>query len=150
MRTVVEESEGTSTAGGIVNDLSHHRTILLKEELITDTDLTGRLHEHVPQTQFLVEFTQQEHLDLGISLLLGTIQTGRKHLGIVEDKGIVLVEIVEHIAEVEEDGFPLLVEQILSVLIFLGRLDALTLTVNHHQTTFITMITRLKSHQILR
>ena len=150
MRTVVEESERTSATGGIVNDLRHHRTVLLEEELVADTDLTGGLHEHIPQAQLLVELAQQEHLNLGIGLLLGTVQTGGEHLRIVEDKGIVLVEVVEHIAEVEEYGLSLLVFHILSVLIFLGGLDALTLTVNHHQTTFITMITRLKGHQTLR
>ena len=130
MRTVVEETQRTATAGGVINHLSHHGAILLEEELVADTDLTGGLHEHIPQALVSIELTQQEHLDLGIGLLLSTIQTSREHLGIVKDKGIVLTEIVEDVSEVE------------------SRLNTLTLTMQHHQLTLVAVIRRLECNLV--
>ena len=101
MRTVVEETKRTSTTGGIVDDLSHHRTILLKEQFVADTNLTGWFHEHIPQTQLLVELTQQEHFDLSIGLLLRTIETSWEHLRVVENKSIAIIEIIDDITEVQ-------------------------------------------------
>ena len=48
MRTVVEEAQRTASAGGIVNDLSDHRTVVLEEEFVANTNLTGWLYQHVP------------------------------------------------------------------------------------------------------
>ena len=146
MRTVVEESQGSSAAGGIVDHLCHHRTILLEEELVADTDLSSRLYQHIPQTQLLVELTQQEHLDLGIGLFLGAVETGGEHLGVVKDKRVVLVEIVEDIAEVEIDRVAFLILEILAILIFLGHFDRAALAVDDHQTAFITVEGRLKGN----
>ena len=94
MRTVIEESQRTSATRCIVDNFGHHRTVLLEEEFVADTNLPGRLYEHIPQSQFLVELTQQEYLDFGIGLLLGAIKTGGEHLRIIEDKRVFLIEIV--------------------------------------------------------
>ena len=48
VRTVIEESQRTPTARRIVDDLCHHRSIILKEEFVADTDLSGRFHKHIP------------------------------------------------------------------------------------------------------
>ena len=149
MRAVVEETERTATACGIVNHLSHHRAVIFEEEFVADADLTGRLHQHVPQAQLFIEFAQQEHLDLGISLLLRTIETSREHLGVIEYKGVVLVEIVQDVTEVEIDGIAFLVFQVLAVLIFLGHLDTPALTVNNHQSALIAMISGFEGDQFL-
>ena len=144
MGTVIEESQGASTAGSVVDHLGHHGTIVLEEEFVADTDLTGWLHEHIPQTQVGVQLAQQEHLDLGISLLLGAIETGGEHLGVVEDKGIVLVEIVEDVTEVEVNGIALFVEEIFAVLVFLRHLDTSALTVEHHEAALIAVVGRFQ------
>ena len=130
--TVVEEAQRTSAAGGIVDDLSHHRAVLFEEELIADTYLAGWLDEHIPQAQFLVEFAQQEHLYLGVGLLLRAVETGGEHLGVVEDEGIALVEVVHQVAECQE------LVGIVAVSIFPEHLYRLTLAVNHHQSRLVT------------
>ena len=149
MRTIVEESQCTTTARGIVDDLGHHRTVILKEELIANTNLTSWLHEHIPQTEVTVQLTQQEHLDLGIGLLLRAVETGREHLRIVEDEGIILIKIVEDIAEVEIDGFAFFILQVFAVLILLAHLDFATLTVEHHQPALVAMDGRFQGNQLL-
>ena len=140
MRTVVQETERTTTTGRVVDNLGHHRSILLEEEFITDTDLTGRLNQHIPQAQVGIQLTEKEHLDLGIGLLLRSIETGGEHLCVVEDEGVILVEVIQDITEIKVDGIAFLVFQILTVLILLGHLDLPTLTMHNHQSALITMV----------
>ena len=130
--TVVEETQRTATAGGVINHLSHHRTIFLEKEFVADTNLTGRLYKHIPQALVGIKLAQQEHLNLGIGLLLGTVQTGREHLSVVEDECIVLVKVVEDVTEVET------------------TLDSLTLTMQHHQLALVAMERWLKCNLFFR
>ena len=132
--TVVEEAQRTSAAGGVVYHLSHHRSVAIEEQLVADTYLTGRLYQHIPQAQLLVELAQQEHLNLGVGLLLGAVETGRKDGGIVEDEGIALVKVVHQIAE----GQILL--SIVALGILLEHLYLLTLAVHNHQPALVTAI----------
>ena len=134
MRTVIEETQRTATAGGVVNHLSNHRTFFVEEQLVTNTNLTGWLYQHIPQAQLLVELTQQEHLNLRIGFLLSTKETGRKHLCIVEHKDVALVEVVDDILEGQVVG------SIITVSIFLEHVNGLTLTVYHHQAALVAMI----------
>ena len=150
MGTVIEESQRTTTARGVVDDLGHHRTVVLEEQFIADSNLTGRLHEHIPETEVSVQLAQQEHLDLGIGLLLRTIETGRKHFSVVEDEGVVLIEVVEDVTEIEIDGVALVVLQVVAVLILLTHLNLATLTVEHHQPALVAMDGRFQSDQLLR
>ena len=150
MRTVIEETQRTSTAGGVVDDLSHHRSVILEEEFVTDTDLSCRFYQHIPQTQVRVQLTQQEHFDLGIRLLLRTVETCREHLRIVEDKRIILIEIIQNVPEVHIDGFALLISQVVTLVVLLGHFNIPTLTVCHHQPALVTMISRLQCHLLLR
>ena len=48
VRTVIEEAERASTARGVVDDLGHHGAGVVEKEFVADTNLPGRLHEHVP------------------------------------------------------------------------------------------------------
>ena len=134
MRTVIEETERPAATGGIVYHLSHHRTVLVEEELIANTYLTGRLYQHIPKAQFLIEFPQEEDFNLGIRLLLRTIKAGRKHFRVVEDKSIPLAEIVHDITEQQRLVY------ILAISIFLEHINRLTLAVHHHQATLVTTI----------
>ena len=128
MRTVVEESECTSSAGGVVDDLCHHRSVFLKEEFVANPYLSCWFHEHVPETLLLVEFPEQEYLNLCIGLLLSAIETCWKDLGVVKDEDIALVEIVDHVTEGEVSGMfvddlssfvPYLFNYLVAVTVFL-------------------------------
>ena len=144
MGTVIEETESATAARCIVNDLCHHRTTVVEKQLITDTDLARRLHQHVPKAHLLIELTEQEHLYLGIGLLFRTIETGREHFRIIENERITLIEMVQHIAEVKEHGIPFIVFQWFSILIGLEHIDLLRLTMQNHQFTFIPMNRRIQ------
>ena len=132
MRTVVEESQRTSAAGGVVDDLSHHCSRLVEEELVTDTYLSCRLDENVPKTHLFVQLAQEEHLNLGVCLLLRAIETCREHLRVVEDKGVVLVKIVEDVAEVKEFAL-----NRIAVSVLLIHVDGLRLLMEHHESAFV-------------
>ena len=137
MFAVVEETQRAPATGGVVDDLSHHRTILLEEQLVADTYLTGRLDKHVPQAQLRVELAQQEHLNLGIGLLLGAIKTGGEHLGVVEDEGIALVEEIHQVAERQ------VLIGIVAIGVFLEHLYGLAFAVNDHQSRLVAVIDTL-------
>ena len=132
--TVVEEPQGTSARGGVVDDLGHHGAFAVEEQLVADTYLACRLYQHVPQAQLLVELAQQEHLNLGIGLLLGAIESGWEHLGVVEDKGVALVEVVEQVAE----GHVFL--RVVALGIFLEDIDFLAFAVNHHEFALVAVV----------
>ena len=142
MRTVVEEAQRAASAGGVVDDLSHHRTTVVEEEFVADANLAGRLNEHVPQAHLLVQLAQQEHLNLGIGLLLRSIETGGEYLRVVEDEGVALVEIVEYITEIEVfalDG--------VSLVVALEEVDGLRLAVQHHE---LALVATGNAHGFLR
>ena len=133
MWTVVEKPERTPAARCIVDNLSHHSTAVVEEQLVAYAYLARRLHQNVPQPHLLVELAQQEHLYLGICLLLRTVQARRENLCIIEDESVVLVEIVEHVAEVEILPF-----YRLSVRILPEHVDGLRLAMDNHQPAFVT------------
>ena len=81
VRTIIQKAQGTSATGGIIDDLSYHWAVVLEEEFIAYAYLAGWFDQDIPQSEFLIKLTQQEHLDLGIGLLLSTKETGRKDLG---------------------------------------------------------------------
>ncbi len=132
--TVVKEAQRTSATGGIVNDLGHHRSVFFKEEFVANTNLACRLYQHIPQAKFFIQLTQQEHLNLGIGLLLGTKQTGRKHLGVVEHHDIAIIEVVDDVAE-EQELVCVVALSVLGIHIY-----CLTLAVNDHHTAFVTSV----------
>ena len=134
VRTVIEETQGTTTTGGIVNHLSHHRAILLKEQLVADTNLSCGFYQHIPQAQLLIKFAQQEYLNLGICLLLSTIEASGEHLRIIQQHCVTLAEVVDDVAELNK-----LVGGI-TFIVLLEHVDGLALTVHHHHAAFITMI----------
>ena len=133
MRAVVQEAQSTSAACGIVDNLGNHGSGVVEEELVADTYLTGRLHKDIPQAHFPVQFPEQEHLYLGIGLLLGAIESGGEYLGIVEYKDIAFIEIVDDIAELYVFSL-----NGVAVSIFLEEVYLSRLTVQHHQSGLVT------------
>ena len=119
---VIEEAKSTSTAGSIVDYLSHHLVDIIKEEFVSYTNLTGWFYEHIPESHLLIQLSEQEHLNLGIGLLLGTIESCREHLGVVEYKRISLIEIVDDVLELNKLAFDRISVSILAVHIYGFRL----------------------------
>ena len=150
VRTVVEESQGATAAGGVIYYLGHHRTTIVKEKLITNANLTCWLHKHIPKAHLLVEFSQQEHLYLCIGLLLGSIQSSREHLGVVEHKDISFTEILQYMTEIQKDRITFLVFQRFTVLVLFVHVNGLRLTMEDHQSALVPMIRWVEGNQLLR
>ena len=134
MGAVVKETQRAPTAGGIINDLCHHRTFFLEEQFVADTDLTCRFHQHIPQAQLRIQLTQQEDFNLGIGLFLCAIQTGGEYLRIVEDDGVTLVEIVDDATELDE------FLGVVARFVFFEHLDGLTLAMHNHHAALVATI----------
>ena len=133
VRTVVKEAQCASAAGGIVNHLGHHCSAFVEEQFVTNTYLACRLYQHVPQAHFFIQLAQQEHLNLGIGLFLCAIKACRKNLGIVENEGVALVKIVEHVTEVKIFALDRFALGILLIHLYFLRL-----AVQHHKAALVT------------
>ena len=149
VRTVVEESQGATATGSVVYYLGHHGTTIVKEKLITNANLTCRLHKHIPKAHLFVEFSQQEHLYLGIGLLLGSIQSSWEHLGVVEHKDISFAKILQYMTEIQKDRITFLVFQRLTVLVLFVHVNGLRLTMEYHQSALVPMIRWVEGNQLL-
>ena len=121
---VEQEAQRAAARSGVVDHLGHQQVVVAEVELVADADLTRRIDQHVPQTQFAVQLAQQEDFDLGAGLLLVAVQTGRKDLRVVEDEQVALVEIVDDILEDT-------------------MLDRALGTVHHHQTRLVAVLGRV-------
>ena len=99
MVAVVEEAQGASAAGGIVNHFGHDGIVFAEVQLVANTDFAGGVHEHIPEAEFLIKFAQEEHFDACVRLLLVAIEAGGKHFCVVEHEDVVLVEIVQDVLE---------------------------------------------------
>lgn len=99
VRAVIQETQGTSAGSSVVNHFGHHGIIVTKIKLVTDTDLTGRIYQHIPQAKFLIQLAQQKYLDTGTGLFLISIQTRRENFRIIKDKHIFIIKIVQDILE---------------------------------------------------
>ena len=135
---IIEETKGTTTAGGIIDNLSYHLVHIVKEQLVANTNLAGRLYEYIPKTHLRIQFTEQEHFNLGISLLLGTIKTGWENLGVIEYKGITLGKVVDNILELQVYRIAVGIHHILAFLILLIHLNGFRLLMEHHETRLVT------------
>ena len=132
VRPVVQETERTPARRRIVDDFCHHGIIFTEVQLVTYTDLTGRVDQHIPQAQVLIQLPQQEHFDTCTRLFLVAIKAGWEHLSIIEDKHILVVEIVKDVFKV------------------LAMLDIPAFLVQHHQTGFVTMARRILGNLFFR
>ena len=99
VRPVIQKTKGTSARSGIVNHLGYHRVIFTEIEFVADTDFAGRVYQHVPQAQLLIQLTQQKYLDTCTGFFLVAVQPGGKHLRIIKDKYILIIEIIQNILE---------------------------------------------------
>ena len=97
--SVEEKTEGSAAGRGVVNHFRHHGLVFSEIQLVADADFAGGIHDDIPQALLPVEFTQQEHHDIGPGLFFLSIETGGENLGIVEDKDVALAEIVDNIFE---------------------------------------------------
>ena len=128
---VVEEAERAAAARGVVDDFRHNGVVLAEIELIANSDFTRGVYEHVPQAQFLIELTQQEHLDACAGFLLVAVEACGEDLGVVEHEDVVLVEEVEDILE--------------HAVFNLARL-----AVEHHHAAFVSMRRGILGNLLLR
>ena len=87
----------------------------------------------MPQAHLPVQLPEQEHLYLGIGLLLRAIESGGEHLGVVEHKDIALVEIVDDVAELYVFSLNGIAVGIVLEEVYLSRLP-----VQHHQSGLVT------------
>ena len=101
MRPIVKEAKSTATRGGVVNNLGHHRVVFAEIEFVTYADFSCRVNEDIPKTHVGIEFTKQENLDACTRFLLVAKQTSREHLGVVEEKNIVFIEVIEDSLELD-------------------------------------------------
>ena len=97
---VKQETQCTSARGGVVDDLGHQLVVLTEVELVSNTDFTRRIDQHVPQQAFAVQLTQQEHLDGSTGLFLVAVEACRENLGVVCDQYITLIEVAQNVPKV--------------------------------------------------
>ena len=71
--TIEQETQSSPARSGIINDLGHHTIIFPEIQLVPDTYFPSRINQHVPNTQFRVQLSQQKHLDLRTGFFLVSI-----------------------------------------------------------------------------
>ena len=99
VRAVEQETEGSATRRGVVDDFSHQLVVLTEVKLVADADFTCGVHEYIPQDAFAVQLAEQEHLDDGTGLLLVAVQFGWENLGVVGHKYIAFIEFIQDVLE---------------------------------------------------
>ena len=150
VRTVVEESQCASATGGVVDNLSHHRTITIEEQFVTYTNLACRFHQDIPQTEFGIQFPKQEHLYLGVGLFLCTIEASGEDCSVVEYKSVALVKVFDGITECHEYAISVGTGHHLAFLIGLVHVNLLTLAMEHHQPALITAVDLVNRSVVIR
>ena len=88
VRIIRQEAECTTAWGHIINHFGDDGRIFVKKELVADTNLAGRIYQHIPETILVIQLTQKKHFDIGIRLLFFGEETSRHHLSVVEYKSI--------------------------------------------------------------
>ena len=131
VRSVIEEPEGASAGGGVVNHLGHHTVVLSEVELVADSDFAGRVHHHIPKPLLLVELAKQEYDDVSLGFLLFAVEFGRENFGVVEDEVVALSEIIYNVLE-------------------LPVFDLSSIFVQHHKLALISPAGRLGCYPVFR
>ena len=96
---VVKEAQRAAAACRVVNNFGYNGVSLAEIELVADADFSCRVNQHVPQAQFLIKFAQEEHFNAGTGFFLVAVKAGGKYFGIIKDKQVVLVKIVQDFLE---------------------------------------------------
>ena len=133
MRAIIKKSQSTATRCSIINNLSNHRTRIVKEEFISNSNLASRFYQHIPKTHFLIQFTKKENFYLSICLFFCSIKTNRRNLSIIEDKSITFIKIIYHITE-----FQKLSLNRIAISILFEHFNFSRLLMQYHQTCLIT------------
>jgi len=131
MAAIKQKAQSASPGCRVVNDFGHHRFVFTEIKFVADTNFTGRIDQHIPKTEFFVEFSEQEHFNLSTRFLLVAVQASGKHFGIVEDEYILFVEILCNFFEYtvfNRTGSP----------------------VEHHQPGFVPVGRRILGDQLFR
>jgi len=118
---VVEETEGATATGGVVDDFGHHGVVFTEIELVADANLAGWVDEDVPQAQLGIELAKEEDFDAGTGLFLVAIEASGEDLGVVEHKNVLFIEIIEYVGEL------------------LAVLNNAALGMDHHETTVVAI-----------
>ena len=99
VRPVIQKPQGAAPRGGVIDHLGHQLLVFTEVKLVPNSDLPGWVHQHIPQVLIGIQFPQQEDFNFRSRFLLIPEQAGRKHHGIVEDKKILRVKIVQYVLE---------------------------------------------------
>ena len=97
MVAIVKETERTTTTCCVVNYFSHERIVFAKVELVTNTNFTSGIYEHVPKEEVGIQLTEEEHFDYCSRLFLIAVKACGKHLRVVKHKEVVRVKVRDNI-----------------------------------------------------
>ena len=131
VRSVVKETQGATPGGGVVNHFGDKALVLSEIEFVSYPDLAGGIHDHIPQVLLPVQFTKQEHHDVGSGLLLLAVKPGGEDFRVVEHEGVAFAEILDDVLEK-------------SVLDLAGVL------MDYHEFAFVAPSRWLLGHTLLR
>ena len=95
---IKQKANGPSTTRSIVYHLSH-QIIITEIQFISYTNFTRWIYQNIPQTQLMIQFTKQKHLNLCAGLFFLTVHARCKHLCIIHHKHIVLVKNFKNVLE---------------------------------------------------
>ena len=68
--SVEQETQRPSTRGGIVDDFGNQTIVFPEIQFITDSDLSCRIHQNVPNPQIPIQFPQQKDFDFSTGFFL--------------------------------------------------------------------------------
>src|SRR3990172_12529543 len=92
------EPDRAPSGGGVVDHLAPELAVVEKD-LVPDSYLSGRIDNDVPDVLFCIQFTQEEHLDLGIGLLFLPKEPRLKDTRLIHHEAITFAKIVHDIKE---------------------------------------------------
>ena len=132
----MQEAECSATRGGVIDNLCYEG-VVIKEQLVANTDFSCWFDKHIPQTHVSIQLTQQEYLNLCICLLLAAIQTCWHNLGIIEYKGIALVKEIEDVTELQRNLISFFITYALTLAINLVKENLSCLALYDDEVTLI-------------
>src|SRR5690606_22751791 len=71
--SVIKKSKCTASGSCIVYNFGYQSFVFSKEKFITNPDLSGWIYKYIPNTGFLIQFSEQENLNFGSCFLLVAI-----------------------------------------------------------------------------
>ena len=96
--SVIKETQSPSPGSSVVDNFSHE-TVLSEIQLISDSDFSCRLHNHIPKSLLLVELPEKEYLDISSGLLLLSEKPCREYLRVIQYESVTFSEIIYNVFE---------------------------------------------------